>query len=454
MERRLTLYAPWLLMAMPVIATVHSAVAIPVSYDEAWTFLNFTRKDFPAFLAHYPAPNNHVLHSLLTKFADALPGFPHLFKIRLFPLLWYTLGLWMTWRIVRRYFGEKTALAVMALSGVLFMTLYYGYMSRGYGLSYLLFVCSFGETLAILKGNAKARHFMVLGIWSVLGFYTIPSYLYAYLTLQAIILFLRPERWKVQFAVAAATAAAVCLLYLPILCNDGIQSVVANRFVAPIGLVETLRSLPAFFAATMREIMGVGRGIALALTALSAGALLWSRDRKLIGIGLLAIAVPATVLLLQRTIPFPRTFHYVAFLLVFLPMAAWSPKMEKLSLKVLLPLLLLVQAGLLWHFKAGIADYEDRDMAQNTTASKIIPEMLGDHRYLFNGSLLDAQLEFMLIEKGYKNYSIVRKPITDADTAFAAGYDYVIIENGQDTTKRQPWSKNGFYAVYRSKAVR
>ena len=57
----------WLLLAMAVGTGVRGYyLSQPMRYDEAFSFLNFVHRGFPA-LFFYPLPNNHVLHSILVK---------------------------------------------------------------------------------------------------------------------------------------------------------------------------------------------------------------------------------------------------------------------------------------------------------------------------------------------------------------------------------------------------
>ena len=52
-----------LVLIIPIFASVFYALKMPVSYDEAWTFLNFTNKGFFTSITSYDDPNNHVLFS-------------------------------------------------------------------------------------------------------------------------------------------------------------------------------------------------------------------------------------------------------------------------------------------------------------------------------------------------------------------------------------------------------
>lgn len=436
----------FLLFALPLLAVAVALVVVPVSYDEAWTFLNFTRKGFAYSASHYPAPNNHILHSLLTVAADALPGLKHLWKIRLFPLLWYALGLLATFRIVRAHYSRNVAWLVTAVASSFFMTVYYGYMSRGYGLAYLLFVLSVGQALWIAKGQGHWKRWVLLSLFSALGLYAIPSYLYAFVTLHVFLFVSRPKGILPQLASGLGTAALTALLYLPLLRTEGIGAITDNPFVEPIGLSQTFAGLPGFLADLLYEITGLPRWLVVVVLVVAAWQLVRARQRMLLVLGICCLVVPVVLLLVQRTIPFPRTFHYLAFPMVLLLLAPFAGRLSKLRPALVLGIGLTAQASLLALFAFRIGAYEDRDLALNTTAAKIIPEIAGDKRYLFVGTLLPTNLEFELIERGFTSYHIEYGYVQDAATV--TGFDYVVIDRAQDRTKVEPLYRTDFYTVY------
>ncbi len=436
----------YLLMVIPAVAAATALFVLPVSYDEAWTFLNFTQKGVAYSASHYPAPNNHILHSILTVGMDALPGLKHLWKIRLSSWIVFVLGLIATFHIVRRHFGTETAILVSAVAPVLFMTFYYSYMSRGYGLAYLLFLLCFDRAWSISAGNNNWKQWLWLSVWGALGCYTLPSFLYALVTLHVFLLVSHPKNIVRQGVWSAATLALIVALYLPLLQTEGLKSITSNRFVEPIGLSQTLRELPGFLVHLVEELSGFSRWLLLPLLALSGWHLIRSRNRRLVLFAGCVVMVPVVMMLIQRTIPFPRTFHYLAFPMTLLLMVPMAPLVRRMRPAVVLGAACTLQLVFLAHFALKIGAYEDRDMALNTTASAIIPEIEGDKRYFFVGTLLPTNLEFELIDDGYQQYHIEYGYTEDA--AKVSGFDYVIIQKEQDHSVVKPLWSTPYYAVY------
>src|SRR5262249_30214712 len=65
-------------VVLQIVWCVRRAATLPVTYDEAWTFMNFTMRPAFASVTYYPAPNNHVLFSVLSNAAPLLPLQPML----------------------------------------------------------------------------------------------------------------------------------------------------------------------------------------------------------------------------------------------------------------------------------------------------------------------------------------------------------------------------------------
>lgn len=435
------------LFIIPAVAAATALFVLPVSYDEAWTFLNFTQKGVAYSASHYPAPNNHILHSILTVGMDALPGLKHLWKIRLSSWIFYVLGLIATFQIVRRHFGTETAILVSAVAPLLFMTFYYSYMSRGYGLAYLLFLLCFDRTWSISAGNAGWKHWIWLSVCGALGCYTVPSFLYALVTLHVFLLVCHPKNVARQALWVAASAILVTGLYLPLLLTEGLGSITSNRFVEPMGLWQTPPELPGFLVRLVEELSGFSAWVIVPLLALSGWHLIRSRNRRLLLFAGCVFMVPILMMILQRTIPFPRTFHYLAFPMTLILLVPLAPLIGRMRPAVITGAACAVQLLLLAHFALGIGAYEDRDIALNTTASTIIPNIEGDKRYFFVGTLLPTNLEFELIDDGYQHYHIEYGYTEDA--AKVSGFDYVIIQKEQDRSVVKPLWSTPYYAVYR-----
>src|SRR5712671_5590327 len=62
-----------LIFVLPFAGYIFFAFYLPVAYDEASTYLNFTSHSPLVSMLYYPAPNNHILHSVITSFTKYIP---------------------------------------------------------------------------------------------------------------------------------------------------------------------------------------------------------------------------------------------------------------------------------------------------------------------------------------------------------------------------------------------
>ena len=61
-------------LTIPLACSIYYAIRLPVTYDEAWTYLYFTINSPLVSASFYPAPNNHILFSLLARVTTSLFG--------------------------------------------------------------------------------------------------------------------------------------------------------------------------------------------------------------------------------------------------------------------------------------------------------------------------------------------------------------------------------------------
>lgn len=440
-----------LLLIIPLITSVVYAVILPISFDEGTTFLLFTRNGIIESTTTYAAPNNHILHSVLTNLTKYLPGFSDLFKLRITSIVVNILAQFVLFRCITKHFGLKMGILVMAVSSMLFMTVYYSYMSRGYALLNLFFILALYASFDIIKGENPQKKWLLFSLASVLGFYTMPSFLYPFLTLNVLILVLHPKSIVQQFKAGLLTFLSVALLYAPIICHQGVTALIANPYVRPIGFVAAAQGLPAFYLKLLEEISGFHWAIMAVLLALSAYLIFKSGEKKTKWIAFIFIAAPVVLLCLHGVIPFKRIFFFYNSIIILLLCLPLKNRMERFTVRNFTALALVLQVLLLLNFERKIYAYEDHDGTLNITADKIIHQIIGNKKYFFNGTLLACNLEFNLITKGYKNYQIKEDVYTkhsSADTIH--GFDYVIIDQLRDQTiKRKPFIRTDYYNIYK-----
>lgn len=434
------------LLFIPLLSSVYFAATLPVSYDEAWTYLNFTTKSPIVSLAYYPVPNNHILHSLITNFTQYIPGLSPLFRLRI-SSIFVNLLIWITaYGFARRFFSEKMAWALVAVGAMLFMSVYYSVMSRGYALVVLFFVGAMYAAFHITKSGGRLRHWAWFSVCSVLGFFTMPSFLYPFLTLHIWIVVCNRKLIARQIVFGLATAACTALLYLPVVAVNGIGALTSNPFVRPISRQEVMERIPGYFADTLRDIFGMPHQLVAAFLAVSLLVLFWRCDWRYRSLAVVLTLMPFVLLAAHSVIPFTRTFVYYGFAWVFLSVIAWHKEILKINAIWLLAALLGIQAALFFNFRARIDVYE----IYNTTYYPINQKIAGNKSYYFNTRTFDTNLSFELRVKGYEMTKQQRNfpPLyMSADSIF--GFDYIIIDKPFDrTVLKEPLFSDPYVNVY------
>lgn len=433
------------LLIIPVLTSMYFAITMPISFDEALTYTWFTSKGLLSSVAYYPAPNNHILHSVITCITSHIPFVNPVLRVRVSSLAAGFITLIFSHALVKKHFNSNTALAVVAVSSMLFMSLYYSYMSRGYALAGLFFITALYPALNIIKGEEGSTNFACFGISSVLGFYTMPSFLYAFVMLNIILLLCSPKAIAKVLLADVVTCGAVVLLYMPVIIVNGFDALVNNEYVAPLARTEIVQKLPGFTPYAIHEITGIAAVYFIPFLLLSLTLLLKYRKRTDIIFFLVFTAGPFILVLAHSVIRYSRTFSYYTFVLTLLIAFPWQYHLQKIRAAYLLPVLIILQLALLYNFSSQIYLYEHYTL----TGSRVIQAIAGNKTYFCDEPMFEIPLQFKLSTGGYSHYKFDRKhnALLSADTV--NGYDYVIIRNTLDkTVKRVPQIKTEFYCVY------
>lgn len=435
------------LLIIPLSASVYFAFTLPVSYDEAWTYLNFTSKGILLSISYYPAPNNHILHSILTNFTSLFRFFSPLFCMRISAVIVNFLFLAVSFSFFKKYYNEKFALKVSGICSVLFLTIYYSYMSRGYGLVCLFFVTALYASFNITEKGNKNIDWLWFSLSSVLGFYTMPSFLYPFFTLNVFILLCNNAVLKKQIISTCLTLIIVALLYLPVIIVNGISALINNPYVKPLPRKEVIQQLPLFLNNAIADITGINSIVILLLICLSVGFIFYKKEKKSILFILVFLIAPVIVLTLHSVIPFSRTFIYYNFILVFICLLPLYSILEKNKLKTsyLIILILLIQIAGVYNFSQQIKKYE----AYNLESNQIIQKIIGNKNYMCDEDLFSMNLLFELKAGQYSQSNMQYFNAVPFNTDTIKGYDYIIIGKPFDKTQiRKPIYETHDYRVY------
>jgi hypothetical protein len=313
----------WLAAATGLAACLRAySLRQPVWYDEAFTFLYFVRRGFPALL-NYPLPNNHILHTILVYCSTLLFGTDPV-CMRLPAFLAGVAAVPLTFCLSRRISGDRSGyLAVIGVSVTAMYWVFYSVMARGYTM-----VGLFALVLAFVGLDVIKRPTLsacgALAALGALGMLTIPTMLFAlgavYCWLAALLAIerrsLRPAIRDFLVPSAIMTLLLTAVLYTPsILVSGGVESIVANSFVQSLswnsfigGLPQHLRDIRTLLLwdvpgwVVMAYVLLVPFGVIRAALERN-----WPATLFVPAI----VAGSAAVFVLKQSIPFPRTWTYV-----------------------------------------------------------------------------------------------------------------------------------------------
>jgi len=334
----------WMLLAVAVGAGIRGYyLSQPMRYDEAFSFLNFVHKDFPA-LFFYPLPNNHVLHSILVKAVTQVWGDSPA-SIRFTAFLAGVATIPLLFCLCRRL-GKSGILA--SFSAAVFPYLIaYSDNARGYSLIVLFSLAlAFTGVKAVKKPSLTGA--ALLSLIAALGMMTIPTMLFPIAGIYCWLgcLLLADDKpvgtTLVRFVIPCLllTIVLTVILYIPVILLNGIEPLVANRFVQPQPWHQFLGQIYPHLQETWTDFSrDIPPWLVFVLLAFGVTGLYDSARRMdwptlLILPSMLVGA--ATVLLIQHKIPFPRIWIYIIPFFLFIADAGFTSLIKYISERSLL----------------------------------------------------------------------------------------------------------------------
>lgn len=418
-------------LLIPFVASTYMAMYFPLTLDEPQTYYEFIKPPFWEALALYPYPNNHVLSSVISNITNEIPGLDLLFKIRI-PVLIISLLTWVfAYRFMRKYYSESLALFVVAIGSVVATNLQHAYIARGY--AYVMFFVVIGVYAAfnIVKNGNRKRDWLAFVLSSVFGAWTMPSYLYPFLSISIFIFIYNYKRVKTQILYSALVGVLVLILYSPILVVTGLDGLTSNEFVATIDRLIVIKSIPGFMLGTIVHIFYFPFYVLLAVFTLVLLFTIVKRDRNTLILWAVFGLTPCLFLIIHSVIPFFRTFFYYGFLFVFMIGVSFKDEIKKISPKVLFGVLMIAHLAMLSHFF-----YVSRDLMSDVFISDDFrKEILEDGKtYYFHSGI-------SYLETVNANFEIERQKLDikifngdESNIAKLPKFDYFVIVKKADNT--------------------
>ncbi len=233
-----------------------------MNHDESYTFVVFSSTSLFNVLSNYHLPNNHVLNSLLIYISTHLFGIQP-WAVRLPALLAGLLLIPATYALAKTVYDKYTALIGALLMAIFPGAILYATTARGYSLVALFTVLTLWLA-NFLRSSKNMFAWSLLVLFSTLGFYSVPVYLFpfgmtfAWLFVENV--FTDPGEYgsrinflKYWLLAGLGTAVLVLILYTPIFIYTGADKVFANPWVTPKAWLGYIPSIPGHLLDVWQE---------------------------------------------------------------------------------------------------------------------------------------------------------------------------------------------------------
>ena len=423
----------YLLFLIPFFITFYLAFYLPITYDESFTFINFINRGVAVSLSFYPAPNNHVLFSVIGSFLN-LFNFKDIFPFRLISVFFLILSLFMVTKILIQS-SKKIKNYYFLLIAVFPLTLIYIYQSslaRGYGLLLFLTLINIYFIKKIIKNNDN-QHIITFSFFSALAFYTVPSYLYSHLVFCVILL------WKknfISFLIKSNLIISIFILifYFPIIIFQGFDFIFHNNLIEKISYNEFSFYIYRAKSILENEIFGISIFVIILLMIISFYFYVKIKKIKIFFAFLLIIIITIFLPYLTKSIAPGRSLQLIYIItpiMIFFPL---KKIIEKLNKKKLILICFLIQIILSINILMNMPQ-EKYSLKAEEYSKKIL---INDGTYFSCSSLFDPLLFYYAINSEIKINKVELSESIMCNTQDYKSFDWVIIDKIRDNSLRKP----------------
>jgi hypothetical protein len=317
----------------------------PVYIDEATTYIDYTSKGLWISLSKYYEPNNHVFFSLIVALFQKLPIDP-LIAMRIPNILLGILTISILYHYLKTKYSIWTTMICTVFFSFSYTVLFYSIFARGY---LTIIACTLITFILLEKIEKieKNKYFLLLGITTIIGFFTIPIYLYVTLTFVSIIL-LRFKKniqlLKRFFWTYLVSGSFIILLYLPIILTNGLDALIKNKYNTQKTSNEIFEFLTNGWVGFYDKIWGVQTGLLMFFLIISTIILLikYRSERRVAIEFLIAITLPFLFVILHKVIPGFRTWTYIIIPMIFLIASLTEICINMLSINLKYPVTIII----------------------------------------------------------------------------------------------------------------
>lgn len=360
----------WILLLIFIAGVVLRAIQlrIPLEYDEAYTIVMWGRSDLFYAISNYHLPNNHVFHTILVNliFHNIGKSIP---LLRLPVFLSGCLLIIAVWLLGKTFYNSFIAILSAGFIAFAPYLVYYSVTARGYEIQALFTVITVGLAVYCRRKNNIFSWFLLI-FFSGLNFYTLPTSLYPFggicIWILLNVVFFQGENsvwqsrmhlFKYLIFMGLSVSVFTFVLYLPIICNSGFNSLFGNGFIKPREVSVFWETAQYRLKDNIRAFSGTLPGIVLWCIALGIflSIFLFKKNSKeKISYGLSVILWTGSLILIQRPELLPRVFLFLhPFLLMFaasgLSGSCMVPYVKKISGWILASLVAAMAVSQFYH---------------------------------------------------------------------------------------------------------
>jgi 4-amino-4-deoxy-L-arabinose transferase-like glycosyltransferase len=319
-----------------------------VGYDEAYTFIHFASRSLQVILTDYSAPNNHIFHSLLVYIVYHIFG-NHILALRLPAFLAGVLTIPAIYMAGKVIYGKNAALVAAALVACTPILVDFSVNARGYTLM-CLFSCLILWIAGILRKQSSFAGWLLLSLFSILGFYTLPVMVYP---VSAVYLWLlvswvvkdiySNSRGKFIFGLIVTSISTILitfLLYSPILIfGSGFSSITSNEFVKSQSWLDFIQSVQSRIPRVWGDwnyLVPYWVAIITILGFLLLVVFEWRRFSHKIPVWIPTVISISILIILQRVTPWPRVWLFLLVFYLLWAAAGWLALIRLFTAKITL----------------------------------------------------------------------------------------------------------------------
>lgn len=317
-KEKIAFVVVWLGLLLP---KIYLAWVFPPLLDEVFSYTFLIQRGFWITALYYPGPNNHLFFNELAYFLHILGGNwgndEAIFSLRLVSVL--SLGIfnlmWGFWLLSRQNF--RVALFGMAIFSFLPPIALYGFLGRGYMLQTFLSLVGAWSILKITEKKYPILAPFLFVISSILGFYTIPTYIYFFAS--GFIFLVWYGQFRFTILLFTIVSLGVFALYFPVILINGWEALGQNSWVKAMSFGEFWRSFPNYLLLSLDFLLDK-ISILLIINLLGLIYLAFFakkfQEKKLSQLIFLLFITPILSIIFQQLQPFVRVWTYLSWAVV------------------------------------------------------------------------------------------------------------------------------------------